>query len=111
MTETTFEEATRCPKCKQPGEVVSTKKVTDRDLKMGKATANTVMCHNPVCTWVNTNWVVQVNPDGSIPTTDYSKHENKRFPNRGAAVEQRVLDAVAKQLAQETQQGGGEIRR
>lgn len=60
---TTFEEAKLCPKCEIPGEDVSTVPVPGRP----GTTVHTIFCRNEACTWNNTNWIVQVNPDGSIP--------------------------------------------
>jgi hypothetical protein len=112
MSETTFEEAKKCPKCGLPGEDSSTQPVVSRDLKMGRAAAHTIYCRNDKCSWLNTAWIVQVNPDGTVPVADYSKTQPKQFPMPVIdEVERRVVDAVERQLAQETKSGGGEIRR
>jgi hypothetical protein len=109
MAQTTFEEAKRCPKCGIPGEDVSQQKVTNRDLKMGTAVAHVIMCRNDACNWYNTSWIVQVNPDQTVPVMDHSRTE-KQFPNRSDdEVAQRVIASIERQVAQERKSGGGEI--
>lgn len=62
---TTFEEAKVCPKCAKPGEDRMTKPA-GRDLPLG-TTIHMIYCNTELCPWYNTCWMVQVNPDGSIP--------------------------------------------
>lgn len=63
-TATTYEEAKLCPKCGKPGE--ETKSISVRGMARG-TTAKTIYCRTNLCPWENTPWMVQVNPDGSIP--------------------------------------------
>jgi hypothetical protein len=44
-------------------------------------------CRNDRCTWFNTNWIVQVNSDGSIP--DPGMRGEKQFPAMDAMREAR----------------------
>jgi hypothetical protein len=62
---TTYEEAKLCPKCGKPGEVT-------RDLPAGRGLpkgtrVHEITCRTKLCPWEDTPWMVQVNPDGSIP--------------------------------------------
>lgn len=60
-TDTTYEEAKRCPKCGNPGEETTTARGPHG------STVHTFTCRTELCRWYNTGWVVQVNADGSIP--------------------------------------------
>lgn len=67
----TFEDLKHCPKCDQPGE--ETKSIPAPGAPRG-TTLKTIYCRNDLCKWFNTMWLVQVNPDGSVPgPTDHSK--------------------------------------
>jgi hypothetical protein len=59
----TWEEARHCPKCGEAGEARGGARAT---AKPG-VKAQTVYCLNERCSWFSTGWVVQINPDGSIP--------------------------------------------
>jgi hypothetical protein len=60
---TSMEKATRCPKCEQPGDRGGTQPIDG----MPGYQALKVFCRNEQCSWYDTFWVVQINPDGSIP--------------------------------------------
>lgn len=62
-TQTTFEEASRCPRCGQPGKVV--KKI--KAVGVPGALVHTLMCMTTGCAWEKTTWLVQTNRDGSVP--------------------------------------------
>lgn len=62
-TQTTFEEASRCPRCEQPGKEVKKMKA----LGVPGATVHTLMCMTTGCPWYKTTWLVQTNRDGSVP--------------------------------------------
>jgi hypothetical protein len=80
MTSTTFEDAKRCPKCETPGMVISKRmSLHSSPVARAKPTVYVIRCVNQLCAWFDTNWIVQVNPDGSIPAEGYSKTEDKRF--------------------------------
>lgn len=76
MTDTSYEEACRCPKCGKPGEV--TDKSPAKNLKRGTA-LHTVYCRTELCRWFNTCWYVQVNPDGSVPEAKNHTGEPKLY--------------------------------
>jgi len=71
MSEETFEDRTHCPKCKEAGEETSS--VPAPEAPKG-TTLKTIYCRNKRCRWFDTCWMVQVNPDGSVPEpVDHSK--------------------------------------
>ena len=74
MTHTTYEEAKLCPKCEQPGE--KTKEEAAR--RVPGARLHTIYCRNPQCKWYNTPYIIQVNPDGTIPRPD--AHRSRLVP-------------------------------
>jgi alpha-glucuronidase len=63
VSDTTFEQARRCPasECKQPG-----KEVAKTELPQG-GHVHTFECENLRCTRTGERWLVQTNPDGTIP--------------------------------------------
>ena len=70
----------------------------------------TMQCVNERCKWYDTQWYVQVNPDGTVPVPDHAKETNKAYPNLVSSEEERrFVDGVARQLVQEQALGGGEI--
>lgn len=111
--ESTYEEATRCPKCGNPGEVRSKRPAPkDANLKPG-TTIQHVYCTSQLCTWYNTAWLIQVNPDGSVPPPRNHTGKDKLFSRDPSADEmaKRVREAIDAQIALETEAGGhGEIR-
>lgn len=104
---TTFEEAKKCPKCNQPGEDKFTKPSIDR--RGQRVELHFIFCRTVLCPWNDTNWVVQVNSDGSIPEA-YNQLGPKNFPLASKETESRINDAIQAQLNAETREGGGEIR-
>lgn len=100
-TQTTLEEASRCPKCKEPGKYDG-----ERMLQSARGKKIKIFrCENTRCRWYTTTWTVQVNADGTIPPA--LQHRPKQFtalPDEGG----RMLQALDKQLEMETS-GGGEI--
>jgi hypothetical protein len=82
----TYEEAKRCPKCKQPGRLksvenplVSPEDRTRFGIQRG-AKVETYVCINERCRWFETGWVVQLNPDGSIPDRTQALAKDKQYP-------------------------------
>ncbi|MCA9340704.1 MAG: hypothetical protein KDA17_07340 [Candidatus Saccharibacteria bacterium] len=66
MSETTYEEACRCPKCKHPGEG-RIKRPAPREAGLKHGTMiHQVYCVHELCPWYNTAWMIQVNADGSV---------------------------------------------
>ena len=85
MSETTYEEARRCAKCQQPGELTNRYAVAQRSpsgeqRKIAPGTQMHVFtCMNERCRWHGqTCRIVQVNPDGSIPPPTMKR--DKQFP-------------------------------
>ena len=65
MSDTTFTEAKRCPKCEVPGEDRRQSKAPQGATR--GAMLHYIFCMNERCEWFDTCWIVQVNPDGSVP--------------------------------------------
>ena len=97
----TYEEATRCPKCEEPGNARS--KVPQG----GGTTLHTVYCENTRCEWFNTPWLVQVNADGSVPAPrDHTGSAKVYKPNAGdEELARRVLEATMRDQDLSTQAG------
>jgi len=108
---TTFEEAKNCPKCGMPGMEVSATPMHDKDLKYGAAVVHLIQCRNERCNWFNTNWSVQVNPDGSIPPPQNHRGGPKKYdaflPDEQT---QRMVDNLQRQLDAEVTENA-ELRR
>jgi hypothetical protein len=67
MSDSTYEEAVRCPKCRQPGDV-QVKRGAPKEARLPVGTMlHTVYCMNQVCPWFETCWMIQVNRDGTVP--------------------------------------------
>lgn len=102
MPDSTYEEAKRCPKCKEPGQQTGTKPGKNN------TTLHEFTCKNERCRWCNSApWIVQVNPDGTIPPPNL--HRAKMFP----ALPQRsqeAIDAANQRLLDAQLSGGAEIR-
>jgi hypothetical protein len=65
--DSTYEEATRCPKCGNPGNVRK-KTAAPREANLPRGTTiHHVYCEHELCPWYDTTWMVQVNADGSVP--------------------------------------------
>jgi hypothetical protein len=118
MTEsvqTTLEEASRCPKCAFPGELIGKTPVSVRspDGSRRNIAPGTMlhhfMCKNDRCKWYDTICrLVQVNPDGSIPIP--SQKRIKQFPaipDRAAQVD----EILRRQLGLETGDTTAEVNR
>ena len=106
-----YETATHCPKCGMPGEVAS--RVPAPNARRRGTQVHYVYCRNEVCSWFNTNWIVQVNEDGSIPLrADQGEKVYPGLPGGLSAAdeERRAVESLARQLQAETQAGGAEIR-
>lgn len=109
MTETTLEQAKRCPRCEQPGEQVRSTRAPGRIGLLG-ARVLTIECRNERCKWFDSSWLVQINPDGSIPEPNTSPNRDKAFPSLPPVPdEQRVIDRLAAQH-EATMKPGAEVR-
>jgi hypothetical protein len=110
MAQTTIEKASECPICGHPGERVSdTIAPTSGGLKPGTR-ALMVVCRNDACRWSGTPWVVQVNPDNTVPVVDHSR-DDKVYPGLlPDAAQEKFIAGIQRQLEQEQTIGGGEVR-
>lgn len=78
-----YEEASRCPKCKEVGRLANKRSIKN----IRGATIHIFECHNEKCKWFNeSGWMVQVNPDGSVPNPDVNRP--KQFPQRPDRVDE-----------------------
>lgn len=108
--ESSYEAASRCPKCNNPGEVRS-KKPAPNSIR-GTMLLH-IYCTSVLCPWYNTAWMVQVNPDGTVPEPKNHTGANKMYVTDKKADEMaaQIRAAIDHQLSVETSQGGhGEIR-
>jgi hypothetical protein len=99
MSTATWEEASRCPKCDQPGD--DRKQTYNREKH---ATIHILYCVQKLCPWFDTAWFVQVNDDGSIPK-EVAMHQPKQFPALSQEMITRIEEATQAQLRAETQPG------
>jgi hypothetical protein len=106
--QSTYEEATRCPRCALPGDVTGKAPAAKRGYQV-----HTVYCRNKDCSWFDSMWIVQVNPDGSVPQPNTAKprEADKLYPSLQAPPEeeQRILAALERQVSVEVKPGG-EVR-
>jgi len=80
MSDTTFDEARRCPSCAELGQPAGIRPTENR--RQGKL--HIFKCQNERCEKFDRDWVVQVRPDGTIP--DPILNREKSFPQeRGVA--------------------------
>lgn len=104
----TIAEASECPKCGYTGEVGPRK----RTAKPG-ITASVCTCKNETCRWFNTGWVIQFNPDGSIPDArerDESDREPRRFPAVNNLLFNQRREAIMGQADRINGTDGGEVQ-
>lgn len=99
----TFEEASRCPKCDQPGKEVTVKPGSRRGVMV-----HVIECATQLCKWYGERWFVQVNEDGTIPKA-YSQVGPKAYPKVSDESITRINEALERQLDVE-KRPGGEIR-
>jgi len=112
--QTTLEEASRCPKCNEVGELLKKTPIASRspngarrEVTIG-AQLHHFMCMNTRCKWYNEVCrLVQVNPDGSIPPPQVKRI--KEFPVVPDRTRE-VNDALERQLRLELE-GGAEVSR
>lgn len=102
-TGTTWEEASRCPRCAKPGKDQGWKPGRRRGVKV-----HTIRCETKLCPWYDSTWLVQVNDDGTIPRP-YSQLGPKQYNPISQESLSRLEEAMARQLKAETS-GEGEIR-
>lgn len=109
MTEsvqTTLEEASRCPRCQQPGKLSNTREAPKTQGVTRGAKLQTYVCENRPCKWYGQVCrVVQVNPDGTIPPALLRRDKN--FP-AVPDMTNKVNEMIAAQIEAE-KAGGAEI--
>lgn len=71
MSTISLEEAQRCPRCSMPGEETQVMPHPERP----RIKVHIVFCRNERCKWHNTSWVIQENPDGTIPVRKAGQKE------------------------------------
>jgi len=93
MSEVRLEDAKRCPKCKEIGELHLNRKNRDGSKSFD------VTCHNDRCPWFNTKWVIDTNPDGSVPEPSTNRRKAyPAIPDRTEAIQETVDRIVADSL-------------
>jgi hypothetical protein len=93
--DTTFEEASRCPRCNEAG--YSTCTARNRD----GAKSFEVSCENNRCPWYHTKWVFDVRADGSIPQAKTNRPKTYApIPDRTEEVRAAVDRSIAAQERQ-----------
>jgi hypothetical protein len=91
MTDSTFEEARRCPVCQTPGKEV----VTRRPQELPRGTKIHVFsCENERCSDLGERWIVQTNPDGSIPQPGQKGPKAFERPRESAMIMQAARDEL-----------------
>lgn len=105
MTDSTYDEARRCPKCKELGDKTSEQSL--RTSMQRGAKLHIFTCRNERCKWFETTWSVQVNPDGTIPPP--TLHRDKNFRPLPSGREQRVVEQLERQYQAEMNPGA-EVR-
>jgi C4-type Zn-finger protein len=111
--QTTFEEASRCPKCKQPGKDVKTIRLPNNTKIPKGSTVHTIRCEN--CDFGV--WLVQVNADGSVPPPSDHTGKPKQYvgfeghDQQARDLMRQVRAGVQQEVDRSIQEGGYEIRK
>jgi hypothetical protein len=104
----TLEEAMECPKCHNPGKLVS--EGPSKSPEAARGTKMRIMeCVTVLCPWHEERWLIQLNPDGSIPEAYSGIRGAKAYPELSPEMESRVNENIRRQLEAETH-GGGEVK-
>jgi hypothetical protein len=90
MATVDFETAQRCPKCDQPGEIMST--TPARDNKGRPCKIHRLRCQNNRCRWFETDWVVQQLEDGTVPIREGL--EQKTFPAVPGMTQEKAAEQI-----------------
>lgn len=91
MSDSKLEEASRCPKCANPGREV--RAIPSRE----KGVIHVYLCENSLCMWSGTTWIVQVLPDGTIPDRKRGSKEFPKLPEGLAAVSEAEFEALQRE--------------
>ena len=94
MAESQLDEAKRCPKCQQPGEQQAGYELVKEGRHRG-AKVHTFICQNEDCVWYKTGWVLQINPDGSIPVRKKGQKEHPEMNEFQKAMARRELEQLS----------------
>lgn len=109
MARTTFEEAKLCPKCGIPGQEVSSIPAPAGTTRPGTK-IHVLICKNETCNLAEQSWLVQVNPDGSVPPA--GRREEKQFPALNISTDEKtVVDRIQAEYNQSVQPEGAELYR
>lgn len=85
-----LDDALHCPKCKQPGNPVASHNSTGA--KGQPVVVHSVKCENERCRWYDTTWIVQVNPDGTVPERKAGEKEFPALLPGHSAMAQRMIE-------------------
>lgn len=85
----TLEEASRCPKCQEVGDQGAPQRSNKPGVNIIPFT-----CKNERCRWYNTAWLVQVNPDGTIPDPSEVPRGPKQFDRPDKLLVARNMEQV-----------------
>lgn len=97
----TFEEASHCPKCGEPGKPASVKQ-----LDHGKGKIHYFVCENQRCRWYrHGTWAVQRRPDGSVPERSPGEKQFNPLTLGERMAAQKVLDAIKEEEKRPTGPG------
>lgn len=121
MTDSTLEDARRCPTCEQPGKLINRRPVRTEGIPRGTV-AELNECRNDRCPDYlppqvvangdrmppsRNRWLVQVNPDGSVPPKGTGAVSDKAFEPMGenSMVAQQARDRIALMAARDERHG------
>jgi hypothetical protein len=123
MALTTYEQATRCPKCETPGKLVNTTR-PPANVRTGIARGTkveTYECVNERCVYgpqkqmdlPGERWAVQINPDGTIPPKGSIEAEPKEYDiDKHTTTQQRErARTMMERIQQQAVRGGQEFNR
>lgn len=65
VTDPTYNDAKKCPKCKQEGEFVGNINTVPQARRGTRV--ETWECLNDLCERAGSRWIIQINPDGTVP--------------------------------------------
>jgi hypothetical protein len=74
MSDTSFDEARRCPTCQQPGLAVGQRPADSSNRRAG--TLHIFRCANERCAKHDRDWIIQVRPDGTIPEPTLNREKS-----------------------------------
>ena len=111
MSSASYQEAIVCPECKMTGNV-RLKRVAPKQAGLPRGTmVHSVYCENKLCSWYNTAWMIQVNPDGSVPAPRDHRGEPKIYEGfQGHDEMARRIIERAEQENKLSLRPGGEVR-